>query len=129
LEFGERPVVITDQKVELAISVLLRAGVLLAAAVVLVGGALYLAQHGSQPTAYRVFHGEPQELRHPEMVLRAALSGRADAIIQLGLLLLILTPVARVAFSVAAFAVERDVMYMVMTLIVLAVLLYSLVGG
>jgi uncharacterized membrane protein len=121
--------VITDQKVEVAISVLLRSGVLLAAAIVLIGGVLYLARHPDAPTAYHVFHGEPQELRHPELVLRSALSGRADAIIQLGLLLLILTPVARVAFSVAAFAIERDVMYVVMTLIVLAVLLYSLLGG
>ena len=120
---------ITDQKVEVAISVLLRAGVLLAAAVVLIGGGLYLAQHGSAPTAYHVFHGEPPELRHPEMVVRAAFTGRADAIIQLGLLLLILTPVARVAFSVAAFAVERDVMYVVMTLMVLAVLMYGLLGS
>lgn len=101
----------------------------MAAAVVLVGGGLYLARHGSAPTAYHVFHGEPEDLCHPDQVLRGALSGRAEAIIQLGLLLLILTPVARVAFSVAAFAVERDVMYVVMTLIVLAVLLYSLLGG
>jgi uncharacterized membrane protein len=121
--------VITDQKVEIAISVLLRSGVLLAAALVLIGGGLYLARHSDAPTAYHVFHGEPQELRHPELVLHSALSGRADAIIQLGLLLLILTPVARVAFSAAAFAVERDALYVVMTLIVLAVLLYSLLGG
>jgi uncharacterized membrane protein len=44
------------------------------------------------------------------------------------LLLLILTPVARVAFSVAAFALERDWTYVAITLIVLAVLIYSLAG-
>ena len=120
---------ITDRKVEVAISVLLRSGVLLAAAVVFCGGILYLVHKGGALTEYHVFHGEPTELRHPGLVIRSAFSGRADAIIQLGLLLLILTPVARVAFSAAAFAVERDLMYVLMTLIVLAVLLYSLLSG
>jgi uncharacterized membrane protein len=50
----------------------------------------------------------------------------ARAIIQLGLLLLIATPVARVAFSAVAFAIEHDYMYVVITLIVLAILSYSL---
>jgi uncharacterized membrane protein len=44
----------------------------------------------------------------------------------LGLLLLIATPVARVAFSVIGFALEKDWMYVVITLIVLALLIYSL---
>jgi uncharacterized membrane protein len=48
---------------------------------------------------------------------------------QLGLLLLIATPIARVMFSAVAFAMERDRMYVGFTLIVLAVLLYSLFGS
>ena len=52
-----------------------------------------------------------------------------QAIIQFGLLLLIATPVARVAFSAVAFASRGDYMYVVITLIVLAVLLYSLFGS
>lgn len=120
---------ITDTKVEVYISILLRSGVLLAAAVVLIGGVLYVAQHGNLHPEYRVFHGEPAELRSPGLIFRTALSGRADAIIQLGLLLLILTPVARVVFSVIAFGLERDRMYIVMTLMVLGVLLYSLLAA
>lgn len=117
---------ISDLQVEKAISVLLRAGVLLAAAVVLAGGILYLMHSPSVHPSYRVFHGEPSELTHPSLFVRSAFSGNPEGIIQLGLLLLILTPVARVLFSVFAFAFERDYMYVVMTLIVLAVLLYSL---
>ena len=45
-------------------------------------------------------------------MIHAALSGRADAIIQLGLLLLILTPVARVALSVVAFAIRNEIICM-----------------
>jgi uncharacterized membrane protein len=121
--------VITDYQVERAISVLLRAGVLLAALVVLAGGILYLAHHGSARPNYHAFQGEPADLRSPGLVIRSALTGRSDAIIQLGLLLLILTPIARVAFSVVAFGMERDRMYVIMTLIVLGVLLYSLIAA
>jgi uncharacterized membrane protein len=50
-------------------------------------------------------------------------------IIQLGLLLLVAAPVTRVIFSVATFALQRDWTYVVITLIVLAALGYSLLGG
>jgi uncharacterized membrane protein len=62
-------------------------------------------------------------------IVRDALTLRGRGIIQLGLLLLIATPVARVAFSVAAFAFQRDRLYVVVTLVVLAILLYSLTSG
>jgi uncharacterized membrane protein len=50
-------------------------------------------------------------------------------LIQLGLLFLIATPIARVAFSIAGFAVERDWMYVGFTVIVLVILLYSFLGS
>ena len=96
---------------------------------VLIGGVLYLVHSGHQRPHYHVFHGEPSDLRSPSGVVREALSGRADAIIELGLLLLILTPIARVVFSVVAFARERDLMYVIMTLVVLTLLLYGLLAG
>jgi uncharacterized membrane protein len=58
-----------------------------------------------------------------------ALAFRGRGLIQLGLLLLIATPLARVAFSVVAFALEGDRLYVVVALIVLAVLVCSLAGG
>lgn len=120
---------ITDRQVEQSIAFLLRVGVLLAAAVVLMGGFLYLAHEGNHHADYSVFQSEPRYLRTPSLVLRDAFSGEPKAIIELGLLLLILTPVARVVFSIVAFVRERDRMYVVMTLIVLGVLLYSLLAG
>jgi len=119
----------TDQRVEVIIGNLLRAGVVLAAAVVLVGAAVYLVRHGSAAPHYAVFQGEPTDLRTPSGVIADAVAMRGRGIIQLGLLLLLATPVARVAFSVFAFAMERDVLYVVVTLIVLAVLAFSLAGG
>jgi len=119
----------TDERVEGIIGNLLRAGVLLAAAVVLLGGGIFLVRHGGELPHYRVFRGEPSDLRTVSGILADALSFRGRNIIQLGILLLIATPVARVAFSVVAFTLERDWLYVVVTLVVLAVLLFSLAGG
>ncbi len=75
------------------------------------------------------FHGEPENLKSVSQIVHGALAGSARAIIQLGLLLLIATPVARVIFSAIAFAIEHDYMYVVITLIVLGILLYSLLAS
>ncbi len=117
---------LSEQSVEQIIGNLLRIGVLLAAAVVAIGGVIYLVRHGSQPVRYHEFQGEPDDLRNPVGVVRDAFSLQGRGMIALGLLLLVATPVARVIFSIFAFASERDWAYVVITLIVLAVLLYSL---
>jgi uncharacterized membrane protein len=120
----------SDPQVETIIGNLLRAGVLLAAAVTLAGGVIYLAHHGGGAwPGYAVFRGQYSPLRQPLDIIQQALAGDGRAIIQLGVLLLMATPVARVAFSVAAFGLERDWTYVGTTLLVLAILLYSLVGG
>ncbi|HTP49163.1 MAG TPA: DUF1634 domain-containing protein, partial [Anaeromyxobacteraceae bacterium] len=62
-------------------------------------------------------------------ILEAALRGSGRGIIQLGLLFLIATPVARVILSVAAFAAQGDRKFVVVTLMVLGALLYSLLGA
>lgn len=115
-----------DERIERVIGNLLRAGVILAAAVVLAGGVLYVAKYGGQKPQYGAFHGEPSDLRSVSRIFEDAVSGHSRGLIQLGLLILIATPVARVAFSVVAFAAERDWLYVAVTLIVLAILLYSL---
>ncbi len=119
----------SDKRVELIIGDLLRVGVLLAAAVVLAGGTVYLARHGTETPHYRVFQGEPADLRTVSGIVADTLSFRGRGIIQLGLLILLATPLARVAFSVFAFALQRDVLYVLVTLLVLAVLIFSLAGG
>jgi uncharacterized membrane protein len=115
-----------DKRIDEIIGALLRTGVILAASVVFIGAIFYLARYGASPTHYAVFQGEPSELRGISAIFHDALALRARGIIQLGLLLLIATPVARVIFTVFAFAYERDCTYVVVTLIVLTLLLYSL---
>lgn len=119
----------TDQRIENVLGNLLRAGVLLSAFVVAIGGVIYLARHGHSPVDFRVFRGEPADLRNVRGIIGAAVALQGRGIIQLGLLLLLATPVARVAFSIFGFAQERDRMYVVFTVIVFSILLYSLLGS
>jgi uncharacterized membrane protein len=120
---------IDDQRIEIMLGNLLRFGVLLAAFVVIVGAILYLAHHAFEPADFSVFRGEAAALRSLPAVIAGATKLHGKSIIQLGLLLLIATPVARVVFSAIGFVFERDYLYVVLTLIVLAVLLYSLIGS
>ncbi len=119
----------TDQRVERTIGNLLRAGLIIAAVVVVAGALVYLVHHGGDVPDYRLFRGEPPALRGIRGIIRRALEPRGSGLIQLGLLLLLATPLARVAFSVVAFALQRDRLYVALTLIVLGVLLYSIIGG
>ena len=114
---------------ENALGNLLRIGVLTAAAVVLFGGVLFLLQHGTGPVDYREFLGESGTLTSLREIVPAALALDPPAIIQLGMLLLIATPVARVLFALLAFLRERDRAFVLITLIVLGVLLYGFLGG
>ena len=81
---------------------------------------------GAEPAAVSAFHGEPAILRSIQGILQDALALHAQGIIQFGLLLLMLTPVLRVIFSVLAFVMQKDILYTCLTLIVLSILLYSL---
>ena len=81
------------------------------------------------PATFRRFNAEDAALRSVGGIIRAALSGDSRAIVQLGLVLLIATPAARVALTLGAFIIQRDRLYIVTTSIVLALLLYGLIWG
>ncbi|MDZ8108323.1 MAG: DUF1634 domain-containing protein [Nostoc sp. DedQUE12a] len=126
----------SEQQLEYLLSNLLKYGVLIASAVVLLGGILYLIHHGAEPARYQFFRGEPLQFRSPVGVVQAVLSGsdaydglRLRGIIQLGLLLLIATPILRVVISLLAFLIKREFIYVIVTLLVLASLTYSLLGA
>ena len=104
-----------------AIGWVLQGGVIISALVIIIGLALLPTQPGGlSPDRLLKF---PQTLSQVGTDLLAL---RPQAIIALGLLLLIATPVLRVAVSVVTFALERDRKYVVITLIVLAILLFSI---
>jgi len=119
----------TDERVDLILGNLLRGGVILASSLVLLGAIPYLIQYGMRLHDYRVFHGEPPDLRGLNGIVHDALALDSRGIIQFGIVLLLATPVARVCFSVFAFIRQRDYTYVLVTLLVLGVLLHSIIGG
>ena len=118
-----------DQRMDSIMGHLLRTGVILAATLVFIGGVLFVIRHPFPVTNYRVFQGEPEELRTVSGIMRNTFSWHGRGLIQLGLLVLIATPVARVIFSVFAFLYEKDWTYVAVTVLVLGLLLFSLLGG
>lgn len=118
-----------EVRLEELLGTLLRLGVSLAAIIVGVGAVMYLVRHGMEARGFRVFQGEPEEFRTIPGVLKGVTDLRGRSVIQLGLLCLVATPVARVVFAMVGFATLRDRTYVVICLIVLAVLLLSLFGS
>ena len=118
----------SDQRMERFIGGMLRVGVLLSFALVSAGVALYLAGHAGDSPGFQVFRGEPRALRGVVGIAHEARALEGAGVIQLGLLVLVATPVARVAFSVFGFASQRDRTYVAITLLVLTILCVSLFG-
>ena len=125
---GSHTIPSDDSGLDRYIGIILRTGMLLSASMVLIGSVLFLTQHGLGKPDFHEFRGEPKHMTSVRMIVQDAAHGQPLSIIQLGLLLLIVTPIARVVFSVAAFAWERDYLYVGFSLTVLLVLLYSLLG-
>lgn len=114
------------RQAELMISHVLRGGVLLSAAVVLVGVILFYFRYFSAAGPGVSTAAFPHTLAS---VSQGLMQGDPQAIIALGLLLLLATPVLRVAVSIVAFGLERDWRYVVITSIVLLILLISFLLG
>src|SRR5215203_3697495 len=119
----------SDYAVEQRIGRLLQIGVFTAAAVAIVGAILVLIHHGSETPSFGDFRVAPSYLTSVGGILGGVRAMRADAIVQLGIVLLIATPILRVAFTLVAFALQRDRVYIAITTLVLALLVYGLAFG
>lgn len=117
-----------DEKIENAVALILQYGVILAAVVVAIGFGLFLIRHGLNYATpdYLHFHGEPEKLISFSGIYHSLISGRPIAIIEFGLMILVATPIIRVAYSVWGYSMQRDRIYTIISLIVLAVLLISI---
>ncbi len=114
------------ETVEQFLGSMLRVGVIASALVVLVGAVIYLSKHGGEAFAPELFARDAAEFRSIPSVLVGIGEMRGRGVIQLGLLLLIATPVLRVAFSLIAFIGQRDWLYFSLTTAVLLLLVFSL---
>ena len=117
---------------EIYISQVLRIGVFSSAAIIMVGLALYVS-HGaasgsSHQSVNQVIDGSRSLSVSPGTIWNGILTGDAVAIIQLGVLALILTPMTRVAMTAILFVTERDRIFVTITTIVFLVLIFGLIG-
>ena len=117
-----------EHAIEQTIGRLLQIGVLIAAVVVSAGGVALIAQHGGEKADFSIFRGATSPLRDIAAILRGVRHVDSRAIVQLGLVLLIATPVARVALTLVAFLIRRDRLYVLVTFLVLGLLLFGLFG-
>lgn len=118
-----------EVRMEQTVGRLLQAGVLVAALVIALGGVALLLAEGDARADFGTFRPAPANERGIGAIVRGALAREPRAVVQLGLVLLVATPVARVALTLVAFARQRDRLYVAMTALVLALLLAGLLGG
>lgn len=115
-----------DKDIQVILGTLLRVGVIAAMSVVLIGGIFYLVGNHSLLTDYSKFQPNKSGFSSIPVIFIALKELDPKGIIQFGTLLLIFTPIARVVFSVFSFLIERDYLYVLIGLFVLAIILYSL---
>jgi len=118
-----------DTDIQSLIGHVLRAGTVISISVVFFGGIIYLFRHGQTVADYRQFKGIPDFVSHVDTLFDGAFHMRGQAIIQLGIVLLIGTPVLRVIFSAIGFAIEKDYLYVFISVLVLLIIFASMLSG
>ena len=108
------------------ISRILRVGVFTSASIIIIGGILFAIQHPDAVFSFKSFAGEPARLREVNSIISEAFQFRSRSVIQLGILILIATPVLRVIFSFFEFLIHKDWIFVIITAIVITTLFYSL---
>jgi uncharacterized membrane protein len=115
-----------DEKLESTVVYVLRAGVFISAALVLSGGIYYLSGNAPASGIFHKFDTGTLGSRDLAGIVKNISEFNSYGIIQLGLLVLIATPVMRVLFSLVTFILQKDRVYVTATLVVIAVISYSL---
>lgn len=115
-----------DKDVQVILGTLLRVGVLVSTAVVILGGIIFLFSHKSQMVSFETFRPEEARFSSIAEILKGLETFDGLAIIQFGVLLLIFTPIARIVFSIFSFLMEKDYMYVLIGTLVLVIIIASL---
>jgi uncharacterized membrane protein len=118
-----------DSDMQLLLGQVLRAGTVISISIVFFGGVLYLYRHGHSTADYRVFKGTPNFVHQAKGLFHGMVSLKGQAIIQIGIILLIATPVLRVIFSAIGFMLEKDYLYLGISLVVLLIIFASMLSG
>jgi len=118
-----------DKDMQSLLGQVLRAGTVISISVVFIGGIIFLVRHGSSIANYKVFNGIPDFVQNPAGIMKGIFNLKGQAIIQFGIVLLIATPVVRVIFSAVGFVLEKDYMYVAISLLVLSIIFFSMMSG
>jgi len=120
---------IKEKDIQVLLGTLLRAGVIISMSIVLVGGVIFLIHNNGVITDYKVFTPELSKFSSITEIFAGLLTMQGDAIVQFGVLMLIFTPIARIAFAIFSFSLEKDYLYVLIGFIILAIIAISLSGG
>lgn len=116
-----------DKDLQSFVGNLLRWGVIVAMVIVIAGLVLYLFQYGRTTADYSVF--DPNATFRLHDFYNTLKTGDSKAIMQLGVIALIGTPIARVLFTMVGFWLEKDRLYTFIAFLVLCIIAYSLLFG
>jgi uncharacterized membrane protein len=120
---------LNDTDIQLLLSKVLRAGTIISMSVVFLGGMLYIYRHGHSVVNYHKFTGIPDFIRYTSRLIPGAISFKGQSIIQIGIILLIFTPILRVFFSFIGFFLEKDYLYTCISVLVLVIIFASMLSG
>ena len=116
-----------DKDLQYLLGNLLRVGVIVSMTIVALGLLFFLIQHGR--SAIHLNHFDARNLFSFSDFIARLKSGHSAAVIELGVLCLIATPVFRVIFAIIGFGKEKDGMYVLISSIVLAIIIMSIFLG
>lgn len=119
----------SEKQMESSIATMLLVGVITSAILVCLGGLLYLFNRSHVATDYSLFRPDKVTLQNIPAIIRGAARLDSASLVQLGILFLVATPVARVVFCVVGFLRQKDHLYVVVSSSVLGILIYSLLQG
>ncbi|MCJ0742255.1 DUF1634 domain-containing protein [Pedobacter montanisoli] len=120
---------VTDKDIQTVIGNLLRIGVVLSMATVLIGAVIYLFGNAGKTVEYHTFDDAKVHLKSIKSIFTNLPALEGITIIQLGLLMLIFTPIARIVMAAVSFFIEKDYLYVLICIIVLLIIAMSLSGG
>lgn len=119
-----------DKDLQLITGNILRYGVWSALSTAAIGGIIYLSRHAHETIHYESF--EEKGLNIFEIfsgIYQGVLAGKGQSIIYLGIVMLFLTPVMRIVFSLISFMIEKDYIYIGITLLVMVIIFMSVYLG
>ncbi|QLC65032.1 MULTISPECIES: DUF1634 domain-containing protein [unclassified Flavobacterium] len=109
---------------------LLRYGVWISLSVAFIGGIVYLIHNGNQIEDYSVFKENDRNIFEViAAIYNGAIQGNGESLIFTGIIFLFMTPVLRVLLSLFSFLLEKDYLYVGITLIVILIIIISISFG